>query len=236
MKNEEKYFSSLIFPFSFDVYGKHLKKHLHANRNQDNPGDDFGNLRLEALGGVSSDFVADNAHDKACKCDCACGKYHVHVHERKRNPDRESVDACRNREQQNVCDSQILGCYLFAFFFTRVTAYGAPNHAPAQNAKNRAGDGRADGAEPALSKVAEEKSEQSHAALENSKTHRLEHGAAILDSGLRKSRGDRDREAVHSLNNRDNDNFYDTHSYMSCPRRRKFFHLTLQNTKIKNIL
>ena len=89
---------------------------------------------------------------------------------------------------------------------------GFPYHADPENAKNCAGDGCPDGTEPAFCEVSEEKSEQGHAALEYPEAYCLEHGAAVLDSRFRKPCGDRDREAVHRLDNCDDDNFYDTHN------------------------
>ena len=65
--------------------------------------------------------------------------------------------------------------------------------------------------EPAFRETSEEIPEERHTALENTETHRLEHGSAVLDSRLRKSRGDGDRKAVHCLDNRDNDNFNNAH-------------------------
>ena len=89
----------------------------------------------------------------------------------------------------------------------------APYHAETKYAKNRTGNRGADRIEPAFRETSEEIPEERHTALENTETHRLEHGTAVLDSRLRKSRGDGDRKAVHRLYNRDNDDFNNTHNY-----------------------
>ena len=179
-----------------------LQEHLYANRNEDNAGDKFGNFRLESFGGMASDFKPDNAHHKACHRDGGYRKRHIDVHERERDADGECVDACGDGQKQDVREAQ-----MFARNSLVAASDSSPNHTSAQDAEDGAGDWRPYGAEPALCKTPEKKSKQGHAALENSETHCLEHGAAVLDAGLAKAGRNGDRKAVHRLDNCDNDDF-----------------------------
>lgn len=77
---------------------RNLHKHLHAYGNQDNPGDNLRDFRFESLGGVAPDFKTENAHHKACNCNGGGGKNHVGIQECERNPDRECVNACGDRQ------------------------------------------------------------------------------------------------------------------------------------------
>lgn len=147
--NQITFFCHLVHQFREKAI---LKYHLYANGNQNNSGDDFRDLRLEALGGVAADFKAYDAHHETCDGDGRCGKDHVRVDEGERDADREGVDACGYRQKKYVRNGKVrcLRCSLFSAVVRR-----PPDHAESKDAKNAAGDCRTDRFKPTFREISE---------------------------------------------------------------------------------